>query len=148
MNTSGQWWPAESESSARRRRAVVVVVEVVQGRKEVVNKVWKWAVVLVVVSCFSFLQGSHWLACFSVIQILAIRSWHTVSSSDINPKSINSASPIHHHMIDHWYTYYIEWIGLDEWGTRKGKPSLIFCRASNRGFWFCFLRYCKQTIKL
>ena len=66
-------------SSARRRR----------GIKEV-NKVWKWVVVEEEEDA-SVLQGNHLLAKFSGMQILAIRAWNTVSSSDMNPNNINSA---------------------------------------------------------
>lgn len=66
--------------SARRRRALPEMKEL--------KKVWKWAVVEEV---FSFLQGNHFLAKFSDMQIWAIRVWNTVISSDMNPNNINSA---------------------------------------------------------
>jgi hypothetical protein len=73
------------EDSARRWRAV-------PGIKEV-NKVWKWVVVEEDVS--SYLQGNHVLARLWGMQNLASLDWNTVSSSDMNPKSINSALYIH-----------------------------------------------------
>lgn len=77
MITSGQ--ELAGESSAKRRR------EVPPGKKE--KKAWKWAVVPLV----SLLQGSIFLDKSSEMQIVLILPWNTVSSSDINPKSINSA---------------------------------------------------------
>lgn len=69
-----------SEGSARRRRTDP------PGKEK---KVWKWEEP--VASGF-FLQGSNLLAKSSEMQNEVILSWNTVSSSDMNPKIINSAS--------------------------------------------------------
>ena len=92
------------------------------------------------VSLVSSLQGSIFFDKSLEMQIVLILPWNTVSSSDMNPKSINSAPPpssksrfytsiCARARPPYIYRNHMNIIIL---------PSLIFCKASKSGFW-CFL---------
>jgi len=133
--TSGQ--ELAEEASAKRRR------EIPPGTKE--KKVWKWAVV---VSLVSSLQGSIFFDQSLEMQIVLILPWNTVSSSDMNPKSINSAPPppsksrFYTSICARAPTIYI-YIRII-WILYIILPSFIFCKASKSGFWCFLFNNCRQ----